>query len=164
MISKQRFYIFVFFAVLLIINTIYLYPWNLSFSLFESSWIVFGTLGAIASYYIALLSNFAPFQTFIMRVLFWAYSIMLFLSVMRRTFEYLNSGIPFFAVLNTLFYLIIVLLFVYEGYKLYHSYGRYKYTSAASNTQEEISIENIANNNKGDKNPNQNMKVEFTGG
>ncbi|MFP4402041.1 MAG: hypothetical protein ACLFPL_02320 [Candidatus Nanoarchaeia archaeon] len=148
MISKRRFHIFIVFAILLIINTIYLYPWNLSFSLFESSWIVFGTIGAMVSYYIALLSNYAPFQTFVMRILFWAYSIMLFLSVMRRTFEYLGNGIPFFAFFNTVFYLIIVLLIAYEGYKLYHSYGRNKhimYSSASTSTsKDDLGIESIS--------------------
>ena len=148
MISKNRFKLFSILAILLIINTIYLYPWNLQWSLFESSWIVFGTIGAIVSYYVALMSNYAPFQTFVMRIIFWGYSVMLFLSIMRRTFEFLSGGIPQFAILNTALYLSLILIIVAEGHSLYNSYGKNKrmkqnYDSKVDSINESGDVEKI---------------------
>lgn len=142
MISKIRFRVFSILAVLLIINTIYLYPWNLEWSLFESSWIVIGTVGAVAAYYIALMSNYAPFQTFVMRIIFWGYSVMLFLSVMRRTFEFLTNGIPQFAILNTVLYLALLLVIAAEGYSLYNSYGKNKHMKQKYNSDIDIITQN----------------------
>lgn len=145
MISKNKFKLFTILAILLILNTIYLYPWSLQWSLFESSWIVIGTIGAIVSYYIALMSNYAPFQTFVMRIIFWAYAIMFFLSVMRRTFEFLSSGIPQFAIFNTIFYLLIVIVISSEGYSLYNSYGKNRYMKQKYNSDIDSIIHNEGN-------------------
>lgn len=123
MMSKLRFYIFTILGIGLIANTVYLYPWVLTRGLFESTWIVLGTIAAISAYYFAYLTNYAPFQTFVMRIIFWGYTGMLFVSIMRRTFEYLSFGIPPFAILNTILYLAIVLLCVIEGHRLFYSYG-----------------------------------------
>ena len=126
MISEKRFYIFVVLGIILIINSQILYPLQVSLGLLELSWITLGTLGAIFGYYVALKSNFAPFQTFVMRLIFWGFVFTLFLSIMRRTFEFLTSGIVYLGLLNTFIYAAIVLLITYEGRSLYYSYGRNK--------------------------------------
>ena len=139
MMSKLRFYIFAILGIGLIANTVYLYPWALTRGLFESTWIVLGTIAAIVAYYFAYSTNYAPFQTFVMRIIFWGYTGMLFLSIMRRTFEYLSFGIPPFAILNTILYLAIILLCVIEGHRLFYSYGVNK---------------NLKSNNNENKKPN----------
>lgn len=124
MLNKIRFYIFALLGLGLILNTFFLYPWEISMGLVESSWITIGTIAAVICYYLALKSNYAPFQTFIMRIIFWGFSTMLFLSIMRRTFEYIEGFIPLFAALNTVLYLAIVLFCVFEGQRLFYSYGK----------------------------------------
>lgn len=124
MLHKNSFYAFVVCGILLIFNTIYLYPWQFQLSLIESSWIVLGTLAAIVAYYLALLSSYAPFQTFIMRIIFWGYSGMFFLSVLRRALEYISNQIIVMAYLNTLLYVIMLVLTIIEGKNLYYSYGK----------------------------------------
>ncbi|MCH8519851.1 MAG: hypothetical protein LAT82_03805 [Nanoarchaeota archaeon] len=126
MISKNRFYIFVVLGIVLIINTQLLYPLQVSLGLLELSWITIGTLAAIFGYYVALKSNYAPFQTFVMRLIFWGFVFTLFLSIIRRTFEFLGTGIVYLGLLNTLLYFLIVLLITLEGRSLYYSYGRGK--------------------------------------
>ncbi|MFT4244817.1 MAG: hypothetical protein ACMXYB_05180 [Candidatus Woesearchaeota archaeon] len=126
MISKKKFYIFTLLGIILIINSQIMYPLEISFGLLELSWITIGTLTAIFGYYVALKSNFAPFQTFIMRLIFWGFVSILFLSIMRRTFEFLTSGIVYVGLLNTFIYSAIVLLVTLEGRSLYYSYGRSK--------------------------------------
>ena len=126
MISEKRFYMFTILGIILIINSQILYPLQFSLGLLELSWITVGTLAAIFGYYIALKSNFAPFQTFVMRIIFWGFVFTLFMSIMRRTFEFLTSGIVYLGLLNTVIYGMIVLLVTLEGRSLYYSYGRNK--------------------------------------
>lgn len=143
MISDTRFKLFVFLGIILIINTQILYPLQFSFGLVELSWITIGTLGAIAGYYIALKSNFAPFQTFVMRIIFWGYVVTLFLSIMRRTIEFLGDGIVYLGLINTFSYFFIVLLVAAEGHSLYNSYGRNSSLKGGSSSAKQNEIETI---------------------
>lgn len=160
MISKNRFNIFVALAIILIINTQLLYPLQVSIGLIELSWITIGTLAAIFGYYIALKSNYAPFQTFVMRLIFWGFTFTLFMSILRRTFEFLNSGIVYMGLLNTFLYFSIVILITLEGRSLYYSYGRSKIigkTTKYDDSIQQIEPQKVSNsqpnsnNNKKDK-------------
>lgn len=143
MISKNRFYIFIALAIILIINTQLLYPLQVSLGLIELSWITIGTLSAIFGYYIALKSNYAPFQTFVMRLIFWGFVFTLFMSIIRRTFEFLGTGIVYLGLLNTLLYFLIVLLITLEGRSLYYSYGRGKVLKNSNSNTYDDSIKQI---------------------